>query len=115
MAIRYDLLCRKHDCGLVVQQFLLAVPAVQLTDLLADFLRGMLGSFLSHSLEVNLTASRAHIQQEVFCEGTILDIGQDFLHGLLGLLGDDLRSGDVIAVLSGVGDGVSHSSAEGSL
>ena len=77
MAIRYDLLCRKHDCGLVVQQFLLAVPAVQLTDLLTDLLRGMLRSYLSHSFEVNLTACRAHIQQEVFCKSTILDIGQD--------------------------------------
>ena len=103
------LLCKKRDCGSVVQQFLLTIPAVQLTDLLTDLLRRMLGSKLSHSFEVNLTACRAHIQQEVFCKSTILDIGQDLLHGLLGLSSNNLRSGDVIAVLSSVGDGISHS------
>ena len=40
----------------------LVVPAVQLTDLCADFLRRMLGSKLSHSLEVNLTACRGTYQ-----------------------------------------------------
>ncbi len=84
------LLCKKRDCGSVVQQFLLTIPAVQLTDLLTDLLRGMLGSFLSHSFEVNLTASRAHIQQEVFCKSTILDIGQDLFHCFLGLSSNNL-------------------------
>ena len=69
----------------------------------------MLGSKLSHSLEVNLTACRAHIKQELFCESTILDIGKDLLHSLLGLSGNDLRTSYVIAILSSVGDGVSHS------
>ena len=31
---------------------------------------------------------------------------QDLLHGLAGLLVDDLRAGVVLAVLGGVGDGV---------
>ena len=48
---------------LVVDQLIiLVVPAVKLTDLCADFLRRMLGSKLSHSLEVYLTTCRGHIQ-----------------------------------------------------
>ena len=69
----------------------------------------MLCSFSSHCTEVSLSACWGHIQKEVFCESTILDIGKDLLHGLLGFFCDDLRSGDVIAVLGCVGDGVSHS------
>ena len=69
----------------------------------------MLGSKLSHSLEVYLTSCRAHLLKELGCEGTVLDIGKDLLHCLLGILGNDLGSGDVIAVLSGIGDGISHS------
>lgn len=68
----------------------------------------MLGRQLAHSLEVYLAAGRRHIQQEVFCKGAVLDILKDLLHRLLGLLGDDLRAGDVVAVLGGVGNGVSH-------
>ena len=76
----------KIQIRLVVDELAaLVVPAVQLTDLCADFLRRMLRSKLSHSFEVNLTACRAHIKQELFCEGTILDIGKDLLHSLLGL------------------------------
>jgi hypothetical protein len=37
-----------------------------------------------------------------------LDVLQDLLHGLLGLFGDQLRTGDVVAVFSCVGDGVTH-------
>ncbi len=73
----------------------------------------MLGSQLTHSLEVNLCACIGHIQQELLREGTILDIAQDLLHGLLGLCSDQLRAGDVIAVLSRVGDGVSHACETG--
>ena len=70
----------------------------------------MLGSQLSHSLEVNLLPGRRHIKQEFLCEGTILNIAQDLLHGLLCLLSDQLGTGDVIAVLCCVGNGISHSS-----
>ena len=98
---------------LVVDQFILTVPAVQLTDLLTNLLRRMLRSQLTHSFEVNLTAGIGHIQQEVFCESTVLDIGQDLLHCFLCLISDDLRSGDVITLLSCVGDGISHTGETG--
>ena len=69
----------------------------------------MLSCLLTHSLEVNLSACGRHIEKEILGEGTVLDIGQDLLHSLLGILCDDLRSGDIITVLSCVGDGVTHS------
>lgn len=57
--IRFPILEKR----LVVDQLIvLVVPAVKLTDLCADFLRRMLGSKLSHSLEVYLTTCRGHIQ-----------------------------------------------------
>ena len=57
--IRFPILEKR----LVVDQLIvLVVPAVKLTDLFADFLRRMLGSKLSHSLEVYLTTCRGHIQ-----------------------------------------------------
>ena len=55
-----------------------------------------------------LTACFAHIQQEFLCEGTVLNVLQDLLHGLLGFFGDQLRTGDVVAVFRSVGDGVTH-------
>src|SRR5699024_1868609 len=73
----------------------------------------MLGSQFSHSLEVNLSACGRHIQQEVFGESTILDIAQDLLHRFLGVLCDDLRSGNVISIFRCIGDGVSHSGKTG--
>ena len=49
--------------NLVIDQFVgFVVPAVQLTDLFTDFLGRMLGSKLSHSLEVYLTACWGHIK-----------------------------------------------------
>ena len=65
-------------------------------------------AFLRRGAEVSLTACGRHLQQEILGEGSVLDIGKDLLHGLLGLLCDNLGSGDVVAVLSGIGDGVSH-------
>ena len=41
-------------------------------------------------------------------EGAVLDLAQDLLHLLAGLLGDDALAGAVVAVLSGIGDGVTH-------
>ena len=49
----------------VVDELILVAPAVQLADIRAHSLARMLGSQLSHSLEVNLTSSRAHIQQSL--------------------------------------------------
>ena len=73
----------------------------------------MLGSKFSHSLEVNLTTCRAHLKQEFFCETAVLNIGKDLLHSLLCILCNDLRAGDVIAVLSRVGDRISHARKAG--
>jgi hypothetical protein len=41
---------------------------------------------------------------EALGEGTGLDVGEDSLHVFLHLGGDDARAGDVVAVLSGVGN-----------
>ncbi len=41
-------------------------------------------------------------------EGAILDLFEEFLHGLLGLGGDDAWAGDIVAPLGCVGDGVTH-------
>lgn len=42
-------------------------------------------------------------------EHAVLDVGEDSLHVLLGLLiGQDTGTGDILAVLGGVGDGVVH-------
>ena len=40
----------------VIDKFVFTVPAVELTDILADLFGHMLGSKLSHSLEVSLAA-----------------------------------------------------------
>ena len=73
----------------------------------------MLGGQLAHGVEVHLGTGGGHIQQEVLGEGAVLDVGQNLLHGLLGLGGDDLGAGDVVAVLGGVGDGVAHTAEAG--
>ena len=73
----------------------------------------MLSCELSHRFEVYLTACGAHVKQELFCKSTILDIGQDLLHCFLGIFGNDLRTCDVIAVFSGVGNRISHACETG--
>ena len=49
-----------------------------------------------------------HLGQELGSEGAVLDLGQDLLHLLAGLGGDEALAGAVVAVLCGVGDGVAH-------
>ena len=86
---------KREPCGsfcLVVDQFVFAVPAVEFADFFANLFRRMLSCELSHRFEVYLTACGAHVKQELFCEGTILDIGQDLLHCFLGIFGNDLRT-----------------------
>ena len=68
----------------------------------------MFGSDLSHCVEVYLRTCIGHIKQEVFCEGTVLNVFQNLLHCLLRFFGDDLRTSDIVAIFSRVGDGVSH-------
>ncbi len=54
----------------------------------------MLACKLSERTEMCLTACSGHIKQEVFCKSTVLNILQYFLHGLLGLVGDNLGTGE---------------------
>ena len=69
----------------------------------------MLGLHAALSEEVDLAAAvGAHLGQELGSEGAVLDLGQDLLHLLAGLRGDEALAGAVVAVLSGVGDGVTH-------
>ena len=58
---------------------------------------------------MSLSACCGHIQKKFFCKRTVLDVLQDLLHGCFGLFRNQLRSGDVIPVLSGVGNRISHS------
>ena len=60
-----------------------------------------------------LTACCGHVEEEVLGKGTVLNVGQNLLHRLFGVLGDDLGTGDVVAVLSGVGDGITHACKAG--
>ena len=94
---------------LVVDELILVIPAVESTDLLADNLRRMAGSLLSESVEVNLMRIFGHVKQEVLSKGTVLNVRENLLHSFSGFIGNDLRAGDIVAVLSGVGDGVAHS------
>ena len=50
----------------------------------------------------------AHLGQELRSKGAVLDLGQNLLHLLAGLLGDQALAGAVVAVLGSVGDGVAH-------
>ena len=49
-----------------------------------------------------------HIQQELFCKGSVLNIGKDLLHGLFGIFCDDLGTCDIIAVFRCIGDRIPH-------
>ena len=93
----------------IVDELLLVSPAIQLSDFLAHNLCGMLCCDLPHSVEMYLVACVGHIEKEVLCEAAVLNIGENLLHSLLRVLGDDLGTGDIVAVLCGVGDGISHS------
>ena len=53
-------------------------------------------------------AVRIHLREELTCEGAILDLREDLLHLLTGLLSDETLTGAVIAVLRRVGDRVTH-------
>ena len=57
---------------------------------------------VTDSDEVNLVACIRHIEQEFLSERTVLNVSQNLLHSLLGVLSDDLRTCDVVAVLSSI-------------
>ncbi len=89
--------------------FLTFQPAHHAAQLCAHLLDGVLGLHTALSEEVDLAATvGAHLGQELGSEGAILDLGQDLLHLLAGLSGNEALAGAVVAVLSGVGDGVTH-------
>ena len=82
-------------------------PAHHAAQLLAGLLE--LGVSLESTGSEELgTAACTVLLNPLGSEGTVLDLAQDLLHLLAGLLGDDALAGAVIAVLSGVGDGVTH-------
>ncbi len=60
--------------SVIDQLVLFVIPAVKLSDFLANLLRRMLGSQLSHSLKVNLLSGRGHIQQEFLGKASILNV-----------------------------------------
>jgi len=43
-----------------------------------------------------------------FCETAIADLGKNFAHLFASLLGDDARSGGIVALFGGIADGVTH-------
>ena len=55
-----------------------------------------------------MRAANLVLKKPLFCKGAVLDIGQNLLHGLLCLVGYNLWSGDIIAVLSCIGNGITH-------
>lgn len=74
---------------LVIDQFILfVVPAIQLTDLFTDFLCRMLAGKLSHRLKVNLLAGWGHIKKKLLGKSSVLNIGENLLHGLFGFFCD---------------------------
>ena len=67
----------------------------------------MLGLKTAGSQEAGLAAG-LHLLDEVAGKGAVLDFLQLAAHGVPGLLGHDAGTGNVVAVLSSVGDGVAH-------
>ena len=92
--------CKYIDDLVVDQLLIILVPAVQLPDIFTHRFARMLRCSLTHHLEVNLTAG--HVVQEASCEGTVLNVAENILHRLLGVFGDDLRTGYIVTEFSGV-------------
>ena len=72
----------------------------------SHLLKGLLCLVLPHGIEMR--AANLVLKKPLFCKGAVLDIGQNLLHGLLCLVGYNLWSGDIIAVLSCIGNGITH-------
>src|SRR3569832_1546322 len=81
-------------------------PGHHVTQFLTDHLDLMLTSEAAHGLQ--LGGAGLDLENELTREFAGLDLFQDLLHFLLGLLGDDARTAREIAVFSGVGDRVAH-------
>ena len=54
------------------------------------------------------TAGSAVLQEPVAGKGAVLDLLEDFLHFLLGLLSDDTGSNHVVAILGSIGNRLAH-------
>ena len=83
------------------------VPGVELAQLGADALELMLGSFFAGSEEVCASAGFV-LGDPLGSKGAVLNLGKNFLHLSLGLIGDESLAGLVVAKLSGVGDRITH-------
>ena len=68
----------------------------------------MFGGNLSHCVEVYLRTCFRHINKEFFCKRTVLNVFQNFLHCFLRFFRDNLRTRNVVAVFSRVGNRISH-------
>src|SRR5262249_36305880 len=86
--------------------FLLLDPGHQRAEALAALLHLGAGCLLPHALEVLLT--RLVLGDPLLGELSRLNVGEDLLHRLAGLVGDHLATAGHVAVLGGVGDRVAH-------
>ena len=69
----------------------------------------MLGGHAALSQEVGATATvGVHLGEELRGKSAVLDLPQDVLHLLAGVLGDEALAGAVVTILGSVGDGVAH-------
>ena len=103
--------CRLERAGAgsvlrLVHQRVLGDPRHHAAQPLADLLNRVLAHPPPRGLEARLVD--AVLQHPVAGEASALDIGQHAAHLGLGLVGDDARAGDVLAVFGGVADRVVH-------
>src|SRR5690349_3868147 len=80
----------------------LLLPGEVRADFLADDLDRVLSTLLTQRQE--LGGAGVLVSDEAAREGAALDVREDLLHVLLHRRVDDARTGDVVAVLSGVRD-----------
>src|SRR5215475_14703596 len=90
----------------LVDQLVLGDPGHHAAQLATDLLDRVLGAHAAHGLEAGLAGLA--LGDPVAGEAAGLDVGEDALHLLLGLVGDDARAAGVVAVLGGVRDRVAH-------
>src|SRR5262249_28026524 len=102
LLMRRRLVASPGSVSRLVDELVLGDPGHHAAELGADFLDRVLGAHAAHGLEAGL--SRLALGDPVAGEAAGLDVGEDALHLLLGLVGDDARTARVVAILGGVGD-----------
>ena len=89
-----------------VHDFIGLDPGHHAAQFLADHFNGMLAANTTQRLQ--FCGARLIFQDEFPGEIPGLDLSENPLHLLLGLFGDDTRTAGEVAVLGGVGDGITH-------